>query len=41
MLGVRVCYQELKSGTQTVEQKLESASASKSYIGGRYPADLK
>eukprot|EP00903_Cladosiphon_okamuranus_P008804 g8432.t1 len=33
--------EELKSGTQKVEQKLEPESASKAYIGGRYPADLK
>eukprot|EP00752_Nemacystus_decipiens_P016476 g14729.t1 len=33
--------EELKSGTETVERKLEPESASKGYVGGRYPADLK
>ncbi|CAN0306091.1 unnamed protein product [Ectocarpus sp. 6 AP-2014] len=33
--------EELKSGTEKVERKLEPETASKAYSGGRYPADLK
>ncbi|CAM9733446.1 unnamed protein product, partial [Pylaiella littoralis] len=33
--------EELKAGTATVERVLEPEKASKAYLGGRYPADLK
>ncbi|CBJ25518.1 transaldolase [Ectocarpus siliculosus] len=33
--------EELKSGTEKVERKLEPETASTAYSGGRYPADLK